>query len=47
MLKRIADWFERYQARRVAYFQLYNLTDAQLNDLGLSRHQIKEKIYGS
>jgi uncharacterized protein YjiS (DUF1127 family) len=47
MLKHIIDWFEDYQARRVAYIQLNYLSDRQLNDLGLSRSQLKEKINGS
>lgn len=47
MLKKITDWFIRYQEKRVAYFQLQHLSDKQLDDLGISRHQLKEKIYGS
>jgi uncharacterized protein YjiS (DUF1127 family) len=47
MLKKIVEAFIRYQEKRVAYFQLQHLTDKQLDDLGISRHQLKEKIYGS
>lgn len=46
MLKRIIDAFIRYQEKRVAYIQLTHLSDKQLDDLGVSRHQLKEKIYG-
>jgi uncharacterized protein YjiS (DUF1127 family) len=47
MLKKIVDYIVRHQERRVALFQLENLSQKQLDDLGLSRHQLKEKIYGS
>ena len=46
MLKKIYDAIVRYQEKRVAYFQLQHLSDKQLDDLGVSRHQLKEKIYG-
>ena len=46
MLKRIIDAFIRYQERRVAYIQLTHLSDRQLDDFGVSRHQLKEKING-
>ena len=34
------------QEKRVAYWQLQNLTDDDLNDIGVSRGEIWHKIYG-
>ena len=40
MLKRLLHRWEEYQKRRVAYWQLHNLTDQELNDIGISRGDI-------
>lgn len=37
---------EQYQKRRVAYWQLNNLTDQELHDIGISRDMIREVVYG-
>lgn len=46
MLKRILNYLIKYQERRAAYWQLQNLSDAQLKDMGLFRGQIYEAVYG-
>lgn len=46
MLKRIYDYLIKYQEKRVAIWQLNNLTDKQLNDIGLTRREIYEVVYG-
>lgn len=46
MLKRILDYLIKYQERRAVYWQLQNLSDAQLKDMGLFRGQIYEAVYG-
>jgi uncharacterized protein YjiS (DUF1127 family) len=46
MLKKFIDWFNNYQEKRVAYIQLTSLSDKQLRDLGITRSEIVEKIYG-
>lgn len=37
LLKALNDW----QDRRVAYWQLTNMSDKQLRDIGISRGEIK------
>ena len=39
--QRVKDVFEKHQARRVARFQIENLTERQLNDLGLSKKELR------
>jgi uncharacterized protein YjiS (DUF1127 family) len=34
------------QKRRVAYWQLQNLSDKELRDLNISRHDIQRAVYG-
>jgi uncharacterized protein YjiS (DUF1127 family) len=46
MLKKILDFINDYHDKRVAYIQLNYLTDKQLQDLGLTRAQITETVYG-
>jgi uncharacterized protein YjiS (DUF1127 family) len=46
MLKRIYNYLIKYQEKRVAIWQLNNLTNKQLNDIGLSRQEIYEAVYG-
>ena len=39
--QRVKDVFEKHQARRVARFQIEHLTERQLNDLGLSKKELR------
>jgi uncharacterized protein YjiS (DUF1127 family) len=36
---------QEYQQRRVSYWQLKNLSDKQLKDIGVSRGEIHHVIY--
>jgi len=38
--------FEAYQQKRADYMLLQMLTDKELQDIGISRGQIREVIYG-
>lgn len=42
VLKKIQE----LQQRRVDYWQLKNLTDKELRDIGISRGEIYDKVYG-
>lgn len=46
MLQRIYDYLIKYQERRVAIWQIDNLTDEQLKDIGYTRTQLREAVYG-
>lgn len=46
MLTKLFEMFNTYQERRVAYIQLTSLSDKQLIDLGLTRSEIVDKVYG-
>ena len=39
--QRVKDVLEKHQARRVARFQIERLTERQLNDLGLSKKELR------
>jgi len=45
MFKNILRKIEKAQARRVAYWQLQNLSDKDLYDIGIHRSQIRSVIY--
>lgn len=45
MWKRILNAFEKAQMKRVAYWQLQNLTDRELKDIGISRGDIRRLAY--
>lgn len=45
-LKKIWISIEESQQRRADYYMLTKFTDRELNDLGISRSQIREIIYG-
>jgi uncharacterized protein YjiS (DUF1127 family) len=47
MFKKLIEAFIRYQEKRVAYIQLRELTDKQLDDLGVSRKELWQRINGS
>ena len=44
--KSIFDRIAAAQQRRVQYWQLMNLTDKELNDIGITKTDIKNAIYG-
>lgn len=46
MLKRIYNYLISYQEKKVALWQIDNLTDAQLKDIGYTRSQLYEAVYG-
>jgi uncharacterized protein YjiS (DUF1127 family) len=43
---RILQAIQESQQRRADYYILMNLSDRELQDLGIGRSQIKERIYG-
>jgi len=53
MLQCLYNWFSRIltamqeaQMRRVAHWQLHNMSDRELRDIGISRGQIREVLQG-
>jgi len=44
MLKRANNKITEHQQRRVAYWQLINMTDNQLRDIGINRGDIIKKV---
>ena len=46
MLKRIYNFFKKSQNNKVAYWQLKHMYDRALKDIGVSRGEIYQKIYG-
>jgi uncharacterized protein YjiS (DUF1127 family) len=46
MLRRIYNYLIKYQEKRVAIWQINNLTDSQLKDIGYTRSQLHEAAYG-
>ena len=46
MLRRIYNYLIKYQEKRVAIWQINNLTDSQLKDIGYTRSQLHEAVYG-
>ena len=45
MLKRFFKKLQDSQQRRADYWLLHNMTDKDLRDIGISRGEIKSKIY--
>ena len=45
MFRRIFKWYQRGQERKVAQWQLENMTDMQLSDIGITRGEIYQKVY--
>jgi uncharacterized protein YjiS (DUF1127 family) len=43
-LKRTVVAIQKAQEKRAAYWQLQNLTDTELRDIGIGRSQIREVI---
>jgi len=46
MLTRIYNFIKESNEKRVAYWQLQNMSDKTLKDMGISRGEIYSKIYG-
>ena len=46
MFKRFIKALQESQQRRVAYWQLNNMSDKALKDIGITRGEIKQKFYG-
>ena len=45
MLRKLFNKITEMQRRRTAYWQLQNLTDQQLHDIGVSRSEIYRTAY--
>ncbi len=45
MLRKLINKITEIQRRRTAYWQLQNLTDQQLHDIGVSRSEIYRTAY--
>ncbi len=45
MLKRLLKSLQESQQRRADYWLLHNMTDKALKDMGITRGEIKSKIY--
>ena len=45
MFKKFISHIQKAQMRRVAYWQLQNLTDRDLYDIGVSRSEIRRIAY--
>jgi uncharacterized protein YjiS (DUF1127 family) len=46
LFKNMQDAFIKAQEQRVAYWQLNNLTDSNLKDMGIHRSEIRRIVYG-
>jgi uncharacterized protein YjiS (DUF1127 family) len=46
MWTRLKNWYVETQEKRVAYWQLNNMSDKTLKDIGVSRGEIYWKVYG-
>ena len=45
MFRRLVKWYQRGQELKVAQWQLENMTDTQLSDIGITRGEIYQKVY--
>jgi len=45
MFKRLISRLQHNQMRRVEYWQLHNMSDIMLKDIGISRGEIKDRFY--
>ena len=45
MFKRIIRSLQEAQERRVAYWQLQHMSDKTLKDIGVTRGEIRQKVY--
>tara|TARA_B100001059_G_C17829251_1_gene583482 strand:- start:3755 stop:3949 length:195 start_codon:yes stop_codon:yes gene_type:complete len=46
MFKKLVKKLQESQMRRVQYWQLNNMSDDALKDIGITRGEIKQKFYG-
>ena len=45
MFKKFIKFIQKSQQKKVALWQLENMTDMQLKDIGVTRGQIYQKVY--
>jgi uncharacterized protein YjiS (DUF1127 family) len=45
MFRKFMNFIKTSQERKVALWQLENMTDMQLKDIGVTRGQIYQKVY--
>ena len=45
MFKRLLNRIQYNQMRRVEYWQLNNMSDTMLKDIGITRGEIKDRFY--
>ena len=45
MFRKIIKFIQKSQERKVALWQLQNMSDMQLKDIGVSRGDIYQKVY--
>ena len=46
MFRRLIKFIQKSQERKVALWQLQNMSDMELKDIGVSRGEIYRKVYG-
>jgi len=46
MFKNILKAIQKNQQRRADYWILMNLSDKELHDMGISRGEVRQKVYG-
>ena len=46
MLKKIWNRIVKMQEARAAYYALNNMTDKELRDIGVTRCELKQRVYG-
>jgi len=46
MFRRVLKAIQQNQQRRADYWILMNLSDKELHDMGISRGEIRQKVYG-
>jgi len=45
MFKKLFKAMQRSQMRRVEYWQLHNMSDQMLKDIGITRGEIRDRFY--
>jgi uncharacterized protein YjiS (DUF1127 family) len=46
MFRKVLKAIQQNQQRRADYWILMNLSDKELHDMGISRGEIRQKVYG-
>ncbi len=46
MFKNILKAIQKNQQRRADYWILMNMSDKELHDMGISRGEVRQKVYG-